>query len=126
MVPQDLLYTPDHEWVRINPDSKTVTVGITDFAQESLGDIVFISLPDVGQALEPGKSCGEVESTKSVSEVFSPIEGVVTERNDQLEDKPELVNSDPYGSGWLLVAELTTPATGLLQPGEYEALTSTV
>jgi glycine cleavage system H protein len=98
--PADLKYTAEHEWVRVVGDH--VRVGITDYAQESLGDIVFVTLPAVGTQVAPGDSFGEVESTKSVSDLFAPLAGVVVARNEELDAHPELVNSDPYGEGWMV------------------------
>ena len=98
--PADLKYTAEHEWVRVVGDH--VRVGITDYAQESLGDIVFVTLPAVGTAVTTGQSFGEVESTKSVSDLFAPLGGVVVARNEELDAHPELVNSDPYGEGWMV------------------------
>jgi glycine cleavage system H protein len=103
-VPDDLRYTADHEWVR--GDSGTVRVGITDYAQEALGDVVYVTLPEVGASVEKGGAVGEVESTKSVSDIFAPVAGTVSARNDKLEEHPELINSDPYGEGWILEIEL--------------------
>lgn len=97
--PDDLRYTSDHEWVR--GDGDTVRVGITAFAQDALGDVVYVSLPSVGEALAVGDACGEVESTKSVSDIFAPVAGEVIAVNDALDATPELVNSDPYGDGWM-------------------------
>jgi glycine cleavage system H protein len=101
--PEDLKYTSEHEWVR-NPGEAegSVRVGITDFAQEALGDIVYVSLPEVGEDIESGAAVGELESTKSVSDVYAPLTGKVVARNEALDGTPELVNSDPYGEGWLL------------------------
>ncbi len=100
MYPEDLKYTTEHEWVRVEGDG--VVVGITHYAQEQLGDIVYVSLPEPGDTVAPGASIGELESTKSVSDLYAPVAGVVTERNEQLDQTPELVNSDPYGEGWLI------------------------
>ncbi len=100
MYPEDLKYTAQHEWVRVDGDA--VVIGITDYAQQQLGDIVYVSLPEPGDTVAPGASIGELESTKSVSDLYAPIGGVVTERNEQLDQTPELVNSDPYGEGWLI------------------------
>ena len=100
-IPADLRYTPEHEWVRRTGDD-TVRVGITDFAQSSLGDVVFVQLPAVGTAVTAGESFGEVESTKSVSDLYAPVSATVVAVNTELEGSPELVNSDPYGEGWLL------------------------
>jgi glycine cleavage system H protein len=99
--PEQLRYTAEHEWVAPAGDG-VVRVGITDYAQESLGDIVFVSLPAVGATVTAGQPCGEVESTKSVSDVYAPVTGVVVSRNDRLDQAPELVNSDPYGEGWIV------------------------
>ena len=100
MTPEDLRYTSDHEWVRTEGD--LVRVGVTDYAQEALGDIVFVTLPEVGAQVTAGETCGEVESTKSVSDLFAPVSGTVAERNEALDGSPELVNSDPYGDGWMM------------------------
>lgn len=103
MFPDDVKYTPEHEWVRpTDAASGTIRVGITHYAQDALGDIVFVSLPEVGEAITAGEVCGELESTKSVSDVFAPVTGEVTARNDALDATPELVNNDPYGGGWLI------------------------
>ena len=98
--PEDLRYTAEHEWVRPGDDG-TVRVGITAFAQDSLGDVVYVSLPAVGDNVSAGDACGEVESTKSVSDLYAPLAGVVTAVNDSLDATPELVNTDPYGEGWM-------------------------
>lgn len=100
-IPADLRYTPEHEWVRVTGDG-TVRVGITDFAQSSLGDVVYVQLPDVGSEVAAGESFGEVESTKSVSDLYAPVTAKVIAVNGDLESNPALVNSDPYGQGWLL------------------------
>lgn len=100
-IPADLRYTPEHEWVRVTGDG-TVRVGITDFAQSSLGDVVYVQLPDLGSEVTAGESFGEVESTKSVSDLYAPVTAKVTAVNGDLESNPQLVNSDPYGQGWLL------------------------
>jgi glycine cleavage system H protein len=105
-VPSDLKYTAEHEWVRTGDGSQTVRVGITDYAQEALGDVVYVSLPEVGSKVTAGGACGEVESTKSVSDLYAPVSGTVTARNDALDDQPELINSDPYGDGWIIEIEL--------------------
>lgn len=125
MIPEDLRYTAEHEWVGAAAGADTLRVGITDFAQDSLGDIVFVELPEVGASVEAGQAFGEVESTKSVSELYAPVTGTVVARNDQLNEEPELVNTDPYGAGWLI--ELA-PAAGedldeLLDAAAYAALT---
>ena len=102
MYPDDLLYTAEHEWLRTPGEHEgSVRVGITHYAQDALGDIVYASLPEVGEVLEGGTPCGELESTKSVSDVYAPVSGEVVGRNEALDATPELVNSDPYGGGWL-------------------------
>ena len=112
-VPEDLQYTSDHEWVRT--EGSQVRVGITDFAQDALGDVVYVGLPAVGDAVTAGQACGEVESTKSVSEIYAPVSGTVVAVNNAVADSPEKVNGDPYGDGWMFVIELTgVPAEGLL------------
>jgi len=99
--PEDLKYTAEHEWLK-SADEGPVRVGITDFAQDALGDIVYVQLPDVGSTVRAGDACGELESTKSVSDLFAPVNGTVTAVNEALADQPDLVNTDPYGEGWLL------------------------
>jgi glycine cleavage system H protein len=121
--PEDLKYTAEHEWVRA-AEGHTLRVGITDYAQSALGDIVFVSLPSIGTAVVPGQPLGEVESTKSVSDVFAPVAGTVQARNDALEGQPELLNSDPYGEGWIVeieVADIGVLNT-LLSADAYQAL----
>ncbi len=108
-VPEDLRYTAEHEWVR-SAGGRSVRVGITHYAQAALGDVVFVQLPDVGVDVAPGTPMGEVESTKSVSDVFAPVTGTVTARNDGLDDDPERVNSAPYGDGWLVEIEVAEDA----------------
>ncbi len=122
MTPEDLKYTPEHEWVG-PPDGDTVRIGITDFAQESLGDIVYVHLPDVGQQVEAGQPMGELESTKSVSDLFSPVSGVIASRNDALDASPELCNSDPYGGGWIVEIKVSdlSQIESLLAPDAYDA-----
>jgi glycine cleavage system H protein len=119
--PDDLQYTADHEWVRIDGD--VVRVGITAFAQDALGDIVYVTLPDDGAAAEAGAVCGEVESTKSVSDVYAPVTGIVSGRNEALDSTPELVNSDPYGEGWMFEVRVSNPSAigGLLSAADYRA-----
>ncbi len=104
-IPPDLRYTSDHEWAKVT-QGNTVRVGITDFAQDSLGDIVFVSVHGVGSTVEPGDTFGEVESTKSVSDLYAPVAGSVVTRNEALDDQPELLNSDPYGAGWIAEIEV--------------------
>ena len=123
-IPPDLRYTAEHEWVRRSGDD-TVRVGITDFAQSALGDVVFVQLPDVGTELTAGESFGEVESTKSVSDLYAPLSGKVSAINADLDGSPQLVNSDPYGAGWLLdvqaseVGELESAISSLLDAEAY-------
>ena len=105
MYPEDLKYTAEHEWIRAVSDT-TVRFGITDYAQDALGDIVYVSLPEPGSAISEGETCGEVESTKSVSDVYAPVTGTVTARNEALVATPEVVNADPYGEGWMVEVEL--------------------
>jgi glycine cleavage system H protein len=107
-IPADLYYTADHEWIRHSGDD-AVRVGITDFAQSALGDVVFVQLPDVGTELTAGASFGEVESTKSVSDLYAPVSGTVSAVNSDLEGSPQLVNSDPYGAGWLVDVHVADP-----------------
>ena len=120
--PDDLQYTAEHEWVRIDGD--VVRVGITAFAQDALGDIVYVTLPDENADVVAGGVCGEVESTKSVSDVYSPVTGVVIGRNPALDGTPELVNTDPYGEGWMFEVRVPDPGalSGLLAPADYLAL----
>ncbi len=125
-IPSDLRYTSEHEWVRVI-DSTTVRFGITDFAQDALGDIVFVSLPNVGATLEAGQTCGEVESTKSVSDIYAPVSGTVSARNDATETAPEILNSDPYDNGWLVdvtVADADAAISDLLDAAGYQAITN--
>jgi glycine cleavage system H protein len=124
MVPQDLRYTKEHEWVRIEGD--LATVGITAFAAEQLGDVVFVDLPEVGRTVAQFAAVGVIESVKAVSDLFAPVGGDVVETNAELTTKPELLNSDPYGQGWMLRIRLTdrTALDGLLDVTAYEALTS--
>ncbi len=124
MYPEDLKYTVEHEWVRTPGEQPgSVRVGITHYAQEALGDIVYVSLPEVGDTLAPGDACGELESTKSVSDVYAPLAGEVVARNEALDATPELVNSDPYGGGWLfeIVPATAGAADELLDAAAYQA-----
>lgn len=109
-IPEDLQYAQNHEWVQ-RQDDGTIRVGISDFAQDALGDVVFVDLPDVGRDLGSGEPFGEIESTKSVSDLYSPTNGEVVEVNEELEDQPELVNQDPYGEGWMMVLRPTPDAS---------------
>jgi len=127
-VPADLHYTPEHEWVSVEGD--VASVGITDFAAQQLGDVVYISLPAAGAAVTAGEPCGEVESVKSVSDLYSPVDGEVVEVNAELEDDPSLVNAEPYSSGWLFRVRVATGSNGdaalpadLLSAADYEELT---
>jgi glycine cleavage system H protein len=124
IIPADLKYTKEHEWVRDLSTAGTVSMGITDFAQGALGDIVYVQLPKVGDLIVSGKVCGEVESTKSVSEIFAPVTGKVISINDSLSNSPEFINSDPYNAGWLLEIELTEATSDLLTPEEYGQITA--
>jgi glycine cleavage system H protein len=126
-VPDELHYTSEHEWISIT--GSTATVGITDHAQQALGDVVYVSAPAPGSKVTAGEPCGEVESTKSVSDIFSPVDGEVTEVNPEIEENPGLVNSDPYGAGWLFKVALTGAEgelpSGLMSAAEYEELIAT-
>lgn len=115
-----LKYTPEHEWLDIDGD--IATVGITDYAAEKLGDVVFVELPDVDGTLASGTVVGEIESTKSVGELFAPVDGTVTEQNSDVVDDPSLVNSDPFGAGWLIKVRFDALPDGLLSWDEYSAL----
>jgi glycine cleavage system H protein len=119
--PLDLRYTQEHEWVRV--DGTTARVGITDYAQDALGDVVYVDLPTVGATVAAMASCCEVESTKSVSEIFSPVSGTIAEVNGDLADAPQMINEDPYGKGWIFAVELGDPAEvdGLMDAAAYQA-----
>lgn len=121
-IPEDLKYSSDHEWVSV--DSSVVTVGITDFAQDALGDVVFVELPEVGAATTAGEAISEVESTKSVSDIVAPVNGTILEVNDALDDDPTLVNSDPYGEGWIFKVAITdlTALDNLMDHQAYREL----
>jgi glycine cleavage system H protein len=120
--PEDLRYTKEHEWARA--DGNRIRVGITDFAQDALGDVVYVDLPDVGTEVRADEPLGEVESTKSVSDVFSPVSGTVVERNPLVDERPELVNEQPYGDGWLVLIEVADAGSldALLDARDYRAL----
>lgn len=118
LVPPDLKYTKTHEWVRQNGD--LATVGITDFAQSELGDIVYVDLPSPGRMVKAGESFGSVESVKTVSDLYAPISGEVTEVNASLGAQSELVNTDPYGQGWMVKLRVSDEASSLMEPGDYE------
>lgn len=122
-VPADLHYTSEHEWVKVVNDT-TIRFGITDYAQDALGDIVFVSLPAAGSDITAGSTCGEIESTKSVSDIYAPVSGTVAARNDAVETAPETLNTDPYGNGWIAdvtVADATAALAGLLDAAGYQA-----
>jgi glycine cleavage system H protein len=122
IVPDDLRYTKDHEWVSL--DGNRVRIGITDYAQDALGDIVFVQLPEPGSTFEEGESLSEVESTKSVSDIYAPLKGVIAEVNLDLVDAPQRLNEDPYGEGWICIIEPEDPTSyhGLLDAGAYRRL----
>lgn len=122
-IPVDLRYSKDHEWVTTSEG--VVRLGITDYAQDALGDVVFVALPEIGASFDAGAAIGEVESTKSVSEVYAPVAGTVRAVNDQLRDAPEILNADPYGQGWICELEVTDAAQldGLLDASDYATLT---
>ena len=121
-VPDDLRYTADHEWARV--EGNRLRIGITDYAQDALGDVVFVQLPDPGSAVTAGASFSEVESTKSVSDIYAPVGGTIVEVNAELESTPELLNRDPYGEGWICVIETSDPSEldSLLDAAKYRAL----
>ena len=121
MYPEDLKYTAEHEWARAT--DTVVRIGITDYAQEALGDIVYVSLPETGSDLVAGQVFGEVESTKSVSDLYAPVSGTVVARNDQLDARPELINADPYGEGWVVEVEVSDTAAldALMDASAYQA-----
>lgn len=123
-IPSDLRYSSDHEWVRL--EETKVRIGITDFAQDNLGDVVFVQIPEVGAAVASGDSFSEVESTKSVSDIYSPVDGTVVEINPLLETQPELLNSDPYGEGWICTIEVSdaSQVDKLLDADGYQSLIS--
>ena len=124
-VPEELRYTAEHEWVAIN--GSVASVGITDYAQRALGDVVFVSVPEPGSRVTAGEPCGEVESTKSVSDLYAPVDGEVAEANPEVDEDPGLVNSDPYGAGWLMKVRLDNDGSepeGLLTADEYSQLTA--
>ena len=120
--PDELRYSTEHEWVAV--DGVRARVGVTDYAQDALGDVVYVELPDVGLAVLAGSSCAEVESTKSVSEIYAPVSGVVVEVNETLVDTPEYVNQEPYGNGWIFAVEMSDPSEidALLDAAGYRAL----
>lgn len=121
-IPGDLRYSSDHEWIRV--EGNRVTIGITDYAQDALGDVVYVQLPEVGASVSAGASFSEVESTKSVSDVYAPVSGKVVAVNDSLGSAPEQLNSDPYGAGWVCVIEMSSPdeVAALLDAAGYQSL----
>lgn len=121
--PEDVKYTEEHEWIRM--EGSQARVGITDYAQDALGDVVYVDIPEVGTEVRGGEPFGEVESTKSVSDVYAPVSGTVVDRNAALAEAPELVNQDPYGDGWMIVIEPSDPSQmgGLLDAAAYRAFT---
>lgn len=119
-VPDDLAYSSDHEWIRA--DGGRAKVGITDYAQDALGDVVYVQLPEVGTSVSAGEAIAEVESTKSVSDIFAPVSGTIVEVNGDLADAPERLNDDPYGEGWMFVIETAEERTGLLDADAYRSL----
>lgn len=122
-VPEDLHYSKDHEWVRV--DGAIATIGITDYAQNSLGDVVYVEVSKAGDELSTNEAFGSVESVKAVSELFTPVTGTVTEQNENLQDQPEIVNTDPYGGGWMIRVKMSSPGEvdSLLTAAEYEDFT---
>ena len=123
LIPDDLQYTKEHEWVS-QTSTNVFRMGITDYAQGALGDIVYVQLPKVGESVTADKVCGEVESTKSVSEIFAPVSGKIVAVNDSLGQAPENINSEPYGSGWLAEIEVAATPSGLLSPEQYRQITA--
>ncbi len=121
-IPNEFSYTKEHEWVLVV--DQTFTMGITDYAQAALGDIVYVQLPKVGEEVVAGKVCGEVESTKSVSDIYAPVTGTIVAINDSLSNSPESINSDPYGGGWLAKIEVTAAPSDLLTASQYGELTA--
>lgn len=122
-IPADLRYSEDHEWVR--QDGDVVTIGITEYAQDSLGDVVFVEIPELGSAVSAGESFTEIESTKSVSDIYAPLSGTISAVNDALDEQPELLNNDPYGDGWICSIEISDPdeLDVLLDADGYRAMT---
>jgi glycine cleavage system H protein len=123
-IPAELSYTKEHEWVAQTSTALRLRMGITDYAQGALGDIVYVQMPKVGESVVADKVCGEVESTKSVSEIFAPVTGTIVSINEELANAPELINSDPYGKGWLVEIEVASEPSGLLSAAEYGAITA--
>jgi glycine cleavage system H protein len=123
-IPDSLRYTKEHEWVAATDTALVYRVGITDYAQAALGDIVYVQMPKIGEVLSADKVCGEVESTKSVSEIFSPVSGKVVSINNDLSSTPESINSDPYGSGWLFEVAVESEPEKLLSASDYAGITA--
>jgi glycine cleavage system H protein len=125
-VPDDLKYTAEHEWARVTGGDSAIRVGVTDYAQQALGDVVYVSLPDVGASVTKGEPFGEIESTKSVSDLYAPVTGTVRARNDELDGRPELINTDPYGDGWIVEIEPAdaSEVDELLDPAAYGTLSA--
>ena len=119
--PKDLFFTKDHEWARV--ENNIVTIGITDFAQSELGDIIFVEFPEIGDMVDVGSSAGTIEAVKTVTDVFSPVKGKIIEINNGIDNSPEVMNTDPYGDGWLMKVELTDEdcSSELMSPSEYES-----
>ena len=120
-IPKDLFFTKDHEWARV--ENNIVTIGITDFAQSELGDIIFVEFPEIGDMVDVGSSTGIIEAVKTVTDIFSPVKGKIIEINNGIDNSPEVVNTDPYGGGWLMKIELTDEdcSSELMSPSEYES-----
>ena len=120
-IPEALRYTEDHEWVAFDADIGVATIGITDYAQGELGDVVFLELPDAGRSVSKGDTCGTIEAVKTVADLYAPLDGEIAEVNDALDAQPELVNTDPYGDGWMLKMKVADPAAvdALLDAGGY-------
>lgn len=123
-IPQDLVYTKEHEWIRVNDN--ILTIGITDFAQGELGDIIFVEFPEIGEEFQKDDPFGTIEAVKTVADIFAPVQGKIIEINHDIENSPEVINSDPYGDGWLVKIEITEHmvSDGLLSPEDYELLLS--
>ena len=121
-IPKNLLFTKDHEWARV--ENNIVTIGITDFAQSELGDIIFVEFPEIGEMVDVGSSTGTIEAVKTVTDIFSPVKGKIIEINNGIDNSPEVINTDPYGDGWLMKIELTDEdcSSELMSPSEYESL----
>jgi len=123
-IPQDLVYTKEHEWIQVNDN--ILTIGITDFAQGELGDIIFVEFPEIGEEFQKDDPFGTIEAVKTVADIFAPVQGKIIEINHDIENSPEVINADPYGDGWLVKIEITEHmvSDGLLSPEDYELLLS--